>query len=100
MNLESRIPVFTKLEAGKVLSCLRMQASPKAKQVKNTANAEIPAFAGMTEEKFSQLFDNVNPASSFYCRFKPASSIQDPGSGYSFNESRVSSLGLQFNPAR
>ena len=56
---------LSKLEAGKVLSCLRMQASPKAEQVKDTANAEIPAFAGMTEEKFSQLFDNVNPASSF-----------------------------------
>jgi hypothetical protein len=32
-----------------------MQASPKAEQVKDTANAEIPAFAGMTKEKFSQL---------------------------------------------
>jgi hypothetical protein len=35
--------------------------------VKHTANAEIPAYAGMTKERFSQLFDNVNPASSFVC---------------------------------
>jgi hypothetical protein len=42
-----------------------MQASPKAEQVKDMANAEIPAFAGMTEEKFSQLSELVSPASSF-----------------------------------
>jgi len=44
VGVDARYDVrLSKLEAGKVFSCLRMQASPKAEQVKDTANAEIPA---------------------------------------------------------